>query len=110
MTKLKGILTPENSLMFNGRAPSLGDDGNTIHLRPKVQGKKTELVNTSLAKSPKHESKNHESAKQDCICQRDRGAYLASIYQPEACFGLSAAVQIQDPSKDDIERLNKRLQ
>jgi hypothetical protein len=41
--------------------------------------------------------------------QRARGAYIASICQPEASFDLSVAAQHQEPTKDDVLALNKRL-
>jgi hypothetical protein len=42
--------------------------------------------------------------------QRARGAYIASICQPEACFDLSSAAQHQDPTPDDVKALNRRIQ
>jgi hypothetical protein len=42
--------------------------------------------------------------------QRTRGAYVATICQPEAAFDLSIATQSQEPSDEDIKKLNKRLQ
>jgi len=41
--------------------------------------------------------------------ERARGAYIASICQPEASFDVASAAQSIDPSKVDIERLNERL-
>ena len=41
--------------------------------------------------------------------QRARGAYIASICQPEATFDLSIAAQHQSPSQEEISTLNKRL-
>ncbi|EED12738.1 hypothetical protein TSTA_052590 [Talaromyces stipitatus ATCC 10500] len=43
--------------------------------------------------------------------QRARGAYLASICQPEAAYDLAVAAQLQekDRSDSDYEALNKRL-
>jgi len=41
--------------------------------------------------------------------QRAYGAYITSIYQPKALFNLSIAAQYQEPTKDDILTLNKRL-
>ena len=38
-----------------------------------------------------------------------RGAYIASICQPEASFDLSVAAQAQNPEETDINALNKRL-
>ena len=38
--------------------------------------------------------------------QRARGAYVASVYQPEA----SSAAQVVNPREEDAKKLNKRLQ
>ncbi|KHJ32728.1 hypothetical protein EV44_g1731 [Erysiphe necator] len=43
------------------------------------------------------------------ISQRARGAYVATMCQPEAAYDLSFAAQIRDPQTIDIERLNRRL-
>ena len=48
--------------------------------------------------------------KDQYIAQRARGAYTASICQPEASFDLSYAAQSTGFSSDDIASLNKRLQ
>ncbi|KZL85303.1 integrase core domain protein, partial [Colletotrichum incanum] len=45
-------------------------------------------------------------AHQQYISQRARGAYLASICQPEASYDLSVAAQTKQPEKKDIETLN----
>jgi hypothetical protein len=42
--------------------------------------------------------------------QRARGAYIASIAQPEAAFDLSTAAQHQNPAQADVIALNKRLE
>ncbi|KAI0996927.1 hypothetical protein K3495_g11256 [Podosphaera aphanis] len=95
--KPKEHLTTNKSISFNGCILSLHEDG-SIDLCQKGQGNKIELIN---AKS--------DDSKQIYVEQRARGAYLASICQPEACFDLSVAAQRQDPSVDDIIKLNKRL-
>ena len=42
--------------------------------------------------------------------QQACGAYISSVCQPEAAFDLSTAAQHQEPTKDDVTTLNKRLQ
>ncbi|XP_044715187.1 transposase [Hirsutella rhossiliensis] len=42
--------------------------------------------------------------------QRARGAYIASICQPEATFDYSVAAQVQQPEAPDYKTLNKRIQ
>jgi len=44
------------------------------------------------------------------VAMRARGAYIATICQPEACFDLSYAAQVTDLKAEDIKYLNKRLQ
>ncbi|RAL62926.1 hypothetical protein DID88_004767 [Monilinia fructigena] len=43
------------------------------------------------------------------VAQRARGAYIATMCQPEASFDLSIAAQTTKPEKDDITALNKRI-
>jgi hypothetical protein len=68
-------------------------------LRQKDQGKKLRLINTKESDS-----------QQQYLEQRARGAYIASICQPEASYDLSVAAQHQDPTKEDIRTLNKRIE
>ncbi|KAK6211233.1 hypothetical protein QIS74_10497 [Colletotrichum tabaci] len=95
--KAKEILTTSDPLTFNGGTLSL-TGGNTLTLRQKGQGNKLALVPI-----------DGPDAKQKYVEQRARGAYIASICQPEACFDLSSAAQHQDPSIDDYKNLNRRL-
>jgi hypothetical protein len=68
-------------------------------LRQKDQGKKLRLIHTKESDS-----------QQQYLEQRARGAYIASICQPEASYDLSVAAQHQDPTKEDIRTLNKRIE
>jgi hypothetical protein len=96
--KPKEILTPDNLLLFNGCKLTQDADG-SITLSQKGQSQKLELIDASL-----------ETAQEEYVKQRARGAYIATICQPEASFDLSTAAQHQDPSAEDIRKLNKRLQ
>jgi hypothetical protein len=49
------------------------------------------------------------SIKDQYVTQRARGAYIASVYQPEAAYDLSVAAQAIKPTKNDITNLNKRI-
>jgi hypothetical protein len=84
-------------LVFNGCKLILRTDG-SISAIPKDQGKRIDLIDS---KSP--------GAKQAYLEQRARGAYIATICQPEAAFDLSVAAQYQNPGPDEIKALNKRL-
>jgi len=94
MAKPKEKLNSTTPLLFNGCILSLNED--SIALRQKGQGKKIDVINVN-------------SPKQGYVEQRARGAYVASICQPEASFDLSVAAQHQEPTKDDVLALNKRL-
>ncbi|KAF1828306.1 hypothetical protein BDW02DRAFT_652134 [Decorospora gaudefroyi] len=89
--KDKQFLAPSNPIDFNGCVVSIKHG--TITLRQKRQGEKLE---------PAKDKKSY-------IQQRARGAYIATICQPEASFDLAAAAQATNPSKEEISRLNKRL-
>jgi hypothetical protein len=95
--KPKQELTADGPLVFNGGIVALAS--NTITLRQKGQAKKLQLIDV-----------NAPNAKQQYVEQRARGAYIASICQPEACFDLSSAAQHQDPTPDDVKALNRRIQ
>jgi hypothetical protein len=94
--KPKQLLTVDEPLIFNGGIVTL--TGSTITLRQKGQATKLQPIDA-----------NAPNAKQQYVEQRARGAYIASICQPEACFDLSSAAQHQDPTPDDIKALNRRI-
>lgn len=98
LAKPAQTLTPDTPLAFNGCKLIMDADG-SISAIPKDQGKRIDLVD---AKST--------TAKQSYLEQRARGAYIATICQPEAAFDLSVAAQHQNPGTDEIKALNKRLQ
>lgn len=47
--------------------------------------------------------------KDQYIAQRARGAYIATVSQPEAAFDLSFAAQVVNPKENDAKTLNKHL-
>ncbi|KAL0929723.1 uncharacterized protein CTRU02_215366 [Colletotrichum truncatum] len=95
--KAKNILTIDEPLQFNGGIIALSTD-NSINLRQKGQAKKLRCIETT-----------EPNPKQQYVEQRARGAYIASICQPEACFDLSTAAQHQDPSPEAIKALDQRI-
>ena len=86
LAKSKEKLTPESPLVFNSCVLIQAD--HTISLRQKEQGKKIKLIDI-----------NASDFKQGYIEQRARGAYIASICQPEAAFDLSIAAQHQSQQR-----------
>lgn len=95
--KPKDRLSEEIPLEFNGCTLTLRED--TILLTQKGQGTKIETMDLRAV-----------DRAQKYMEQRARGAYIASICQPEASFDLSAAAQIQQPADGDYTKLNRRLQ
>lgn len=95
--KPKTALAKGKPLEFNGNTVTMMDDA--IMLTQKGQGRKIEAIDLTAA-----------DRAQKYMEQRARGAYIASICQPEASFDLSAAAQVHHPEDADYERLNKRLQ
>ncbi|KAI0997416.1 hypothetical protein K3495_g10772 [Podosphaera aphanis] len=88
----------DDPLLFNGCTISIAKDGYIVNLTQKGQGKFLSEIDP-----------NAEDFKRDFIRQRARGAYIASICQPEAAFDCSVAAQHQNPGKEEIEALNRRL-
>jgi hypothetical protein len=97
VAKPKTFLSPDHPLEFNGcRLQLKGDD---IIATQKGQAKQLKLVDHRATDAP-----------QQYVAQRARGAYIASICQPEASYDLSVAAQVRDPKDADTDALNKRVQ
>ncbi|KAM4057858.1 polyprotein [Hirsutella rhossiliensis] len=99
--KPKTTMTPGTSIDFNGAKITLQDTTfhNALLLQQKGQAAKIEPIDI----------KAYDRAQQ-YVEQRARGAYVASICQPEASFDISIAAQVQTPTEEDCTTLNKRLQ
>jgi len=95
-SKPKTTLSRDAPLEFNGCTLTM--TGSEITLTQKGQGAKIESIDT-----------NAKDKQQQYVEQRARGAYIASICQPEAAFDLSTAAQAQHPDKQQCIELNKRL-
>ena len=90
------MLTLNELIIFNGGVLSIEED--SIVLRQKRQGDKLKQVDAK-----------ESIYRQDYMEQRARGAYIATVCQPEASFDLSIAAQHQDPTPDDVTALNRRI-
>jgi len=105
-------LTQEHPLKFNGSMIALTNQGNitltqTRHCKNLHIAKSSET--TDIVSSRGIVRKDVDT-KGQYIALRARGAYIASICQPEASFDLSRAAQVTDPQDEDFKYLNKRLQ
>ena len=99
MAKPTESLARDTPLIFNGCKLVIDRGGPDITILQKGQGKRLNLVNPKL-----------DGFKQANLEQRARGAYIGTICQPEAAFDMSTAAQHQNPAKEQIAALNKRLQ
>lgn len=95
--KPKSKLTSDRPVDYNGARMTMNTDG-SITTRQKGQGAKLALIDPAA-----------EDAPQRYLEQRARGAYIASICQPEASYDLSVAAQVQNPENEHHKFLNKRL-
>jgi hypothetical protein len=111
-SKPRERLSQQNPLKFNGGLIQL-EPTNVVHLTQRRQCENIKLVAANkpvnLASS-RGVIRKAVAPKDQYIAQRARGAYIASVSQPEACFDLSFAAQAIDPKDTDIKQLNKRLQ
>lgn len=95
-------LSATHPLEFNGstiRMIGEMDGQGYLTMCQKGQGTKLQVI-----------EKTDPERNQKYVEQRARGAYIASICQPEAVFDLSVAAQAQDPTDKDFDALNARIQ
>ena len=90
MAKEVEQLTNGHDLIFNGAKITLINN-NSLRVTQETHCEALDLVKT----------------KEDYIVQRARGAYIASVCQPEATFNLSIAAQTTSPTEDNFKLLNK---
>lgn len=111
LAKPREALSSSNALKFNGGVLTLAADG-SIYLSQTAQVANIQLITAEPRTS--HGTRGRETGllttKQQYVAQRARGAYVASVCQPEAAFDLSAAAQRTDPDAEDVRALNARLQ
>jgi hypothetical protein len=97
---------------FNGGTVTLNENGE-IELNQPRQCERLDLIhltyNVDLV-SKRGKERKAVTPKDQYIAQRARGAYIASMCQPEASFDLSYAAQSVNPKQEDAEALNKRIQ
>jgi hypothetical protein len=110
-TKEREQLTPEHPIKFNGGI--IRQQDHMITLTQERQCQNLTLVNIKEAittTSSRGTIRTALTLKDQYIAQRARGAYIASVCQPEASFDLSYAAQVTNPDEKDVKLLNKRIQ
>lgn len=109
LAKEREQLTAATPLQFNGGLIRLVPDG--ITLTQERQCENLSTIGTRLATSAGSRGVTRTlTPKDQYIAQRARGAYIASVCQPEASFDLSFAAQVINPTENDARALNKRLE
>ena len=110
MTKERTHLILETPIKFNGTMIRLAPSRD-IMLTQETRVGSISLVKNHDASTTSSRGIVREklSSREQYVAQRARGAYTASICQPEASFDLSYAAQSTKFSSDDINALNKRL-
>jgi hypothetical protein len=109
LAKERESLSTSTPLKFNGGLIQLKNDA--ITLTQERQSKNLHLVSVTPTSttSSRGTVRKSLSPQEQYVAQRARGAYIASVCQPEASFDLSFAAQTTTPDEDDIKLLNKRL-
>jgi len=110
-TKEREQLTPEHPIKFNGGI--IRQQDHIITLTQERQCQNLTLINIKevvTTTSSRGTIRTALTPKDQYIAQRARGAYIASVCQPEASFDLSYAAQVINPDEKDAKLLNKRIQ
>ena len=111
LAKDREQLTAQHPIKFNGGQITL-QENNLIKLTQERQAQNLRLVSTQPLDltSSRGETRKSVSPKDQYVAQRARGAYIATVCQPESAFNLSFAAQVTDPQEANIKQLNKRIQ
>ena len=112
LAKDREQLTPDHSLKFNGGIIQLQDNGTalTITQERQCQNLKTVCHDKASTTTTRGITRQNLTHQDQYVAQRARGAYIASVCQPEAAFDLSVAAQATNPTDNDIKALNKRIE
>jgi hypothetical protein len=110
LAKEREILAQGAPIKFNGAVVT--QDKGYVTLNQSQLCKSLSAVTTKDATltSSRGTLRTSVNQRDQYVSQRAKGAYIASVCQPEASFDLSFAAQVIDPQEEDIKLLNKRIQ
>ena len=111
LAKDREKLTLNTPIKFNGGYIKLADD-NKLFLSQKRQCRCLRLVTVKELvdlMSLRSKIRKLVTAKNQYVAQQVRGAYIATVCQPEAVFDLSFVAQVTNPKEEDAKTLNKCL-
>ncbi len=108
--KAREQLTASNPLRFNGGEIKLHENGSITLAQPRqCQNLQSVSEQATDISTTRNVTRRKASMQEQYIAQRARGAYIATVCQPEAAFDLSIAAQTTTPTMDDARALNKRI-
>ncbi|RAL67593.1 hypothetical protein DID88_008346 [Monilinia fructigena] len=107
MAKNREQLTEDHPLKFNGGLITL--KGDKIYLNQEKQCNNIRMVTPGNVDmhGTRGKVRKNVTSKNQYVAQRARGAYIATVCQPEASYHLSVAAQVIDPKEEDAVKLNK---
>jgi Reverse transcriptase (RNA-dependent DNA polymerase) len=109
LAKEREKLQVNHPLNFNGGLIQRTDKG--IYLSQKRQCNLIRQVQAAPVdiSNSRGDTKKAATPQQQYVAQRARGAYIATVCQPEAAFDLSQAAQTTSPDDAQIKALNARI-
>jgi hypothetical protein len=110
MAKDRDTLIQEKELKFNGGIIQLTDAGITLSQQRQCEHLRSVQAESVTATSSRGAVRHGLTTKEQYVSQRARGAYIASVCQPEASYDLSVAAQAIQPDETDVKALNQRLE
>lgn len=112
IAKKRKLLTETEPLNFSGGDIKKEKDSHSICLTQEMHCRNLRLVKSEPTDIVGTQSKTRKAVSQldQFVSYRARGAYIASVCQPEASFDVSSAAQTTNPDENNIKLLNKRHQ
>jgi len=110
LAKEREKLTLNTPIKFNGGYIKQEKDSIALTQERQCQNLKPVTIKAIDLTSSRGEVRKAVTPKDQYVAQRARGAYIATVCQPEAAFNLSFAAQVVNPKKEHAKQLNKRLQ
>ena len=110
LAKERELLTSTQDLKFNRGIIRIETTRITLTQEPQCKNLKVVSSKNTTITSSRGTVRQNLSTKDQYVAQRARGAYIASVCQPEAAYDLSVAAQSVEPTEQDVKALNKRIQ
>ncbi|RAL58350.1 hypothetical protein DID88_005767 [Monilinia fructigena] len=109
MAKDREKLREGMPLKFNGGLITLKNDHIYLNQEKQCDNMRTVQSGKMDISGTRGKKRKDVTSKNQYVAQRARGAYIATVCQPEASYHLSVAAQVVDPKEDDTKKLNKVL-